>query len=98
MIAASHLSPAKRGETYRRTRRMLGTPARSPETRELRIALFTGNYNYIKDGVALTLNRLVQFLEREGVPVLILAPTAPKPAFESVGEVVSVPSLPIPSR
>ena len=65
---------------------------------ELRVALFTGNYNYIKDGVALTLNRLVAFLERHGVPVLIFAPTGPKPAFESAGELVSVPSLPIPLR
>jgi phosphatidylinositol alpha 1,6-mannosyltransferase len=65
---------------------------------ELRIALFTGNYNYIKDGVALTLNRLVAFLESRGIPVLIFAPTGPTPAFESVGELVSVPSFPIPTR
>ena len=36
---------------------------------QMRVALFTGNYNYIKDGVALTLNRLVAFLEGRGVPV-----------------------------
>jgi len=64
----------------------------------LRVAIFTGNYNYIKDGVAVTLNRLVDFLERRGVPVLVFAPTIETPAFESVGEVVSVPSIPIPSR
>jgi phosphatidylinositol alpha 1,6-mannosyltransferase len=64
----------------------------------LRLALFTGNYNYIKDGVALTLNRLVAFLLKRGVPVLIFAPTGPKPAFDAVGEIVSVPSVPIPSR
>ncbi len=65
---------------------------------ELRLALFTGNYNYIKDGVALTLNRLVGFLERRGIPVLVIAPTGPKPAFEATGELISVPSLPIPFR
>ena len=65
---------------------------------ELRIALFTGNYNYIKDGVALTLNRLVAFLESRGIPVLIFAPTGPAPAFDSVGELVPVPSFPIPTR
>lgn len=65
---------------------------------ELRVALFTGNYNYIKDGVALTLNRLVAFLLARGVPVLVFAPTAEKPAFESVGELVSVPSFAIPTR
>lgn len=62
------------------------------------MALFTGNYNYIKDGVALTLNRLVAFLERRGVPVLVFAPVADKPAFESVGELVPVPSFAIPTR
>ena len=65
---------------------------------ELRVALFTGNYNYIKDGVALTLNRLVAFLERRGIPVLVFAPVAAKPAFESVGELVPVPSFAIPTR
>lgn len=62
------------------------------------MALFTGNYNYIKDGVALTLNRLVAFLLKRGIPVLVFAPTGPKPAFESVGDLVSVPSFPIPTR
>ena len=65
---------------------------------ELRVALFTGNYNYIKDGVALTLNRLVAFLERRGVPVLVFSPVAEKPAFASVGELVPVPSMAIPTR
>lgn len=62
------------------------------------MALFTGNYNYIKDGVALTLNRLVAFLESRGVPVLVFAPVAEEPAFESVGELVAVPSFAIPTR
>jgi len=62
------------------------------------VALFTGNYNYIKDGVALTLNRLVAFLESRGVPVLVFAPVAEEPAFESVGELVAVPSFAIPTR
>ena len=65
---------------------------------ELRVALFTGNYNYIKDGVALTLNRLVTHLQTRGIPVLIFAPIGPQPAFEPVGELVPVPSIPIPTR
>jgi glycosyltransferase involved in cell wall biosynthesis len=65
---------------------------------ELRVALFTGNYNYIKDGVALTLNRLVAFLESRGVPVLVFAPVAESPAFASAGELVPVPSFAIPGR
>lgn len=64
----------------------------------LRIALFTGNYNYIKDGVALTLNRLVRFLHSRGVEVLIFAPTGPKPAFDSFGTVIKVPAFPLPFR
>jgi phosphatidylinositol alpha 1,6-mannosyltransferase len=64
----------------------------------LRIALFTGNYNYINDGVALTLNRLVAYLQRNNIPVLIFAPTAKEAAFESVGEVVSIPSFAFPFR
>jgi phosphatidylinositol alpha 1,6-mannosyltransferase len=62
------------------------------------VALFTGNYNYIKDGVSLTLNRLVAFLERRGIPVLVFAPVAAKPAFDSAGELVPVPSFAIPTR
>lgn len=69
-----------------------------PPADDLRVALFTGNYNYIKDGVALTLNRLVAFLEKRGVPVLVFAPVAERPAFEPVGELVPVPSFAIPTR
>lgn len=65
---------------------------------KLRVALFTGNYNYIKDGVSLTLNRLVDYLQRHGIAVLVVAPTGPSPAFAPVGELLSVPSFPIPSR
>jgi glycosyltransferase involved in cell wall biosynthesis len=67
-------------------------------TPDLRVALFAANYHHIRDGVALTLNRLVGFLERRGVPVLVIAPVSPAPAFASVGEIVPVPSLPIPGR
>ncbi|WP_373505321.1 glycosyltransferase family 4 protein [Aestuariivirga sp.] len=73
-------------------------PSTGPAEPELRVALFTGNYNYIKDGVALTLNRLVAFLLKRGVPVLVFAPVADKPAFESVGDLVAVPSMAIPTR
>lgn len=65
---------------------------------ELRVAIFTGNYNHIRDGVSLTLNRLVGFLEEEGVPVIVFGPTAEEPAFEHKGEFVPVPSVPMPGR
>jgi phosphatidylinositol alpha 1,6-mannosyltransferase len=74
------------------------TATRDVATQELRVALFTGNYNYIKDGVALTLNRLVAFLLKHDVPVLVFAPTGTVSAFESVGDLVSVPSVAIPTR
>ena len=64
----------------------------------LRVALFSGAYNYISDGISLTLNRLVEDLERDGVDVMVFAPTAKTPAFEHSGTLVSVPSVPIPLR
>ncbi|MDZ7715865.1 MAG: glycosyltransferase family 1 protein [Balneolaceae bacterium] len=63
---------------------------------ELRVAIFTGNYNHIRDGVSLTLNRLVGFLEEKGVPVIVFGPTVDEPAFEHNGELVSVPSMRMP--
>ena len=62
----------------------------------LRVALITGNYNYMFDGVAFTMNRLVEFLERRGVPVEVFAPTKPAPVFCHAGTLVSVPSVPLP--
>jgi phosphatidylinositol alpha 1,6-mannosyltransferase len=64
----------------------------------LRIALVTSSYNYIADGVALTLNRLVGYLERQGVEVLVFTPTAEKPAFTHNGTIAPVPSMPLPGR
>jgi glycosyltransferase involved in cell wall biosynthesis len=66
--------------------------------RPLRVALVTSSYNFIADGVALTLNRLVAYLESHGVEVLVFAPVAPKPAFAHQGRLVPVPSLPLPGR
>ena len=66
--------------------------------RPLRIALVASSYNYIKDGVALTLNRLVEYLERQGVEVLVFAPVAKIPAFAHHGTLVPIPSLPLPPR
>lgn len=64
----------------------------------MRVAIFTGNYNHIRDGVSLTLNRLVDYLQRNGVEVLIFGPTIPEPAFEHVGRLISVPSIKMPGR
>jgi phosphatidylinositol alpha 1,6-mannosyltransferase len=64
----------------------------------LRLALFTGNYNHILDGVSRTLNRVVAFLERRGVEVLVFGPTVDEPPVKHAGELVSVPSFAAPGR
>jgi glycosyltransferase involved in cell wall biosynthesis len=64
----------------------------------LRIALFSGNYNCVRDGANKALNRLVAFLLDEGAKVRVYSPTVPKSAFPPVGELVSVPSIGIPRR
>ena len=66
--------------------------------RPLRVALVTSSYNFITDGVALTLNRLVGWLGTQGVQVKVFAPTGPKPALAHQGELISVPSMPLPGR
>jgi len=63
-----------------------------------RIALFSGNYNYVMDGPVRALNTLVAFLEEQGIEVLVFAPTAAKPAFKHSGTLVSVPSFALPGR
>ncbi len=63
-----------------------------------RIALFSGNYNYVMDGPVRALNTLVGFLEDQGIEVLVFAPTAEKPAFQHKGRLVSVPSFALPGR
>lgn len=65
---------------------------------ELRVAIFTGNYNHIRDGVSLTLNRLVAFLEQQGIPVIVFGPTIDTPKLQHNGEFIAVPSVPMPKR
>ena len=65
---------------------------------ELRIALFSGNYNYHRDGANQALNRLVGFLLRQGAKVRIYSPKVENPAFPATGDLVGVPSFPIPGR
>ena len=64
----------------------------------LRVALFSGNYNITVDGANKALNRLVEYLEREGAKVRVYSATVEHPAFEPKGELVSLPSLAIPGR
>jgi glycosyltransferase involved in cell wall biosynthesis len=62
------------------------------------VALVTGSYNYIRDGVALTLNRLVAYLLAHNVEVKIFAPVGKAPALDHVGDLCPVPSFAIPFR
>jgi glycosyltransferase involved in cell wall biosynthesis len=66
-------------------------------SRRLRLALFAGSYHTVRDGVTLTLNRLVAFLRRQGVRTLVFAPDGPA-VFPHEGRVAPVPSLPLPLR
>ncbi len=65
---------------------------------DLRIALFSGNYNYVRDGANQALNRLVGWLLDNGAQVRVYSPTTKTPAFEPAGDLISLPSLPIPGR
>lgn len=63
---------------------------------DLRIALFSGNYNYVRDGANQALNRLVATLLDQGAAVRIYSPTTSTPAFPPTGDLVSLPSSPFP--
>ena len=65
---------------------------------ELRIALFSGNYNYVRDGANQALNRLVGYLLSQGAHVRVYSPTVENPAFEPTGDLVGGPAASIPGR
>jgi len=65
---------------------------------DLRVALFSGNYNYVKDGANQALNLLVEHLLSKGAQVRVYSPTTDTPAFEPAGDLVSVPGIRIPGR
>ena len=67
-------------------------------TADLRIALFSGNYNYVRDGANQALNRLVGYLLGQGAAVRVYSPTVENPAFRPTGDLVGVPSVAIPGR
>jgi phosphatidylinositol alpha 1,6-mannosyltransferase len=64
----------------------------------LRVALFSGNYNYVRDGANQALNRFVGYLLRQGAAVRVYSPTVDTPAFEPTGDLVSAPSFAVPGR
>ena len=64
----------------------------------VRVAMFSGNYNYVRDGANNALNRLAGYLLDEGAALRVYSPTASRPAFAPVGDLVSVPSVAFPGR
>ena len=65
---------------------------------DLRIALLSGNYNYVRDGANKAQNRLVKTLLDQGAQVRVYAPVVANPAFPPTGPLVGIPSLPVPGR
>jgi glycosyltransferase involved in cell wall biosynthesis len=61
------------------------------------VALFTGAYNHIADGVSLTLNRLVRSLG-EYADVRVFAPTIADPPVAHAGTLQPAPSVAAPGR
>ena len=76
-----------------------GSEVRSSRAQPLhRIALFSGNFNCVRDGANRALNRLVSHSLGRGHAVRVYSPTVREPAFAPAGDLVSVPSWPIPLR
>jgi phosphatidylinositol alpha 1,6-mannosyltransferase len=71
-------------------------PAAPMQASDLRVALFSGNYNYVKDGANQALNLLMQHVLDLGGKVRVYSPTTDTPAFPPVGDLVSVPGIPFP--
>jgi phosphatidylinositol alpha 1,6-mannosyltransferase len=63
---------------------------------ELRIALFSGNYNYVRDGANQALNRLAAHLIAAGVTFRAYSPTISRPAFPPTGDLIDIPALAMP--
>jgi glycosyltransferase involved in cell wall biosynthesis len=63
---------------------------------DLRIALFSGNYNYTRDGANQALNRLVGSLLAKGAKVRVYSPKVAEPDFEPTGDLVGLPNVPVP--
>ena len=65
---------------------------------DLRIALFSGNYNYTRDGANQALNRLADYLLRQGAKLRVYSPVVDNPDFEATGDLVNVPNVRMPVK
>ena len=52
---------------------------------DLRVALFSGNYNYVRDGANQALNRLADYLLRQGAAVRVYSPTTEDAGLRAEG-------------
>ena len=98
MNASATVSPHVRGATQGLAFTIPALYGRRVVVSDLRIALFTGNYNYVRDGANQALNRLVAYLQEQGAAVRIYSPRTDTPAFPSVGKVIGIPALALPGR
>lgn len=65
----------------------------------MRVALFSGNYNYLREGANQALNRLVRHLEEKlGHEVRVYSPVTATPDFAPAGTLIPVPSIRLPVR
>ena len=64
---------------------------------DLRVAMFSGNYNYVRDGANQALNMLARHLLDAGVTLRVYSPTIAEPAFEPTGDLVNVPAFALPA-
>ncbi|MBX7492405.1 glycosyltransferase family 1 protein [Qipengyuania sp. 1NDW9] len=65
---------------------------------DLRIALFSGNYNYTRDGANQALNRLADYLLRQGAALRVYSPVVAEPDFPPTGDLVDVPNVRMPVK
>ncbi|MBX7483311.1 glycosyltransferase family 4 protein [Qipengyuania qiaonensis] len=65
---------------------------------DLRIALFSGNYNYTRDGCNQALNRLADYVLQQGAALRVYSPVVAKPDFEPVGDLIDVPNMRMPVK
>ena len=68
------------------------------EAKDLRIALFSGNYNYTRDGCNQALNRLADYILRQGAALRVYAPVVENPDFAPTGDLVDVPNMRMPVK
>jgi glycosyltransferase involved in cell wall biosynthesis len=68
------------------------------DLRDLRVALFSGNYSYVPDGANQARQRLVASLRSRGAAVRVYSPTLTQAALGPRGGVLRIESLPIPGR